>query len=105
MLIEVSVPNDFGLTAAEIKKMTKYQDLKNEAKRIWKLKKAEIIPVVVGGYRNDKENPSWVLKNHFGEHHHKRATSGGFQRFREDIDKNPWNEAMRAKFHSLVHES
>ena len=48
MLIEVSVPNDFGLNATEISKMTKYQDLKNEVKRTWKLKKAEIIPVIVG---------------------------------------------------------
>ena len=30
LLIEVSVPNDFGLNATEISKMTKYQDLKNE---------------------------------------------------------------------------
>ena len=33
LLIEVSVPNDSRLNAAEIRKMTKYQDLKNEVKR------------------------------------------------------------------------
>ena len=27
--------------------MTKYQDLKNEVKRMWKLKKPEIVPVIV----------------------------------------------------------
>ena len=48
LLIKVSVPNDFGLSATKIRKMTKYQDLKNEVKRTWKLKKAEIIPVIVG---------------------------------------------------------
>ena len=48
LLIEVSVPNDFGLNSTEIRKTTKYQDLKNEVKRMWKLKKAEIIPVIVG---------------------------------------------------------
>ena len=42
LLIEVSVPNDFGLNATEIQKITKYQDLKNEIKRMWTLKKAEI---------------------------------------------------------------
>ena len=47
MLIEVSVPNDFGLTAAEIRKMINFQNLKNEVKRMWKLKKAEIVPVIV----------------------------------------------------------
>ena len=47
MLIEVSVPNDFGLSATKIRKMRKYQDLKNEVKRTWKLKKAEIVPLIV----------------------------------------------------------
>ena len=28
LLIEISVPSDFGLNNADIKKMTKYQDLK-----------------------------------------------------------------------------
>ena len=57
LLIEVSVPNDFGLNATEIRKMSKYQDLKNDVKMIWKLKKAEIVPVIVGINRNDEENP------------------------------------------------
>ena len=47
MLIEISVLNDLGLNATEIRKMTKYQDMKNEIKWIWKLNKAEIIPVMV----------------------------------------------------------
>ena len=44
LLIEISVLSDFGLNNAEIKKMTKYQDLKNEIKRSWKLKSVEILP-------------------------------------------------------------
>ena len=36
-----------GLSATEIRKITKYQDLKNEVKRTWKSKKAEIVPVIV----------------------------------------------------------
>ena len=48
MLIEVSVPSYFGRNNAEIKKITKYQDLKNEVKISWKLKIAEIVPVIVG---------------------------------------------------------
>ena len=36
LLIKISVPIDFGLTAAEIKKIAKYQDLKNEVKMTWK---------------------------------------------------------------------
>ena len=46
--IEVSVSSDFGLNDAEIKKVTKSQDLKNEMKRSWKLKNAEIVPVIIG---------------------------------------------------------
>ena len=33
LLIEVSVPNDFGLNATALRKMTKYQNVKNEVKR------------------------------------------------------------------------
>ena len=31
---------------AEIKKITKHQDLKNEVKRFWKLKNATVVPVM-----------------------------------------------------------
>ena len=40
--------NEFGLKNAEIKKMTKYQDPKNEVKRSWKLKNAKVVPVIAG---------------------------------------------------------
>ena len=61
MLTEVSLPNDCGLNNAEIKKMTKYQDLKNEVKRSWKLKRSKIVPVIVGATRMIK-NLTEVLK-------------------------------------------
>ena len=48
MLIEVSVPSEFGLKNTEIKKMTKYQDLKNEVKRFWRMKSTGIVPVIIG---------------------------------------------------------
>ena len=38
LFIEVSVSSDFGLKNAEIKKMTRYQDVRNEVKRSWKMK-------------------------------------------------------------------
>ena len=56
--MEVSVSNDFGLNATEIRKMIKYQDLKNEVKRMWKFKKAEIVPVIVRATGRMKKNPS-----------------------------------------------
>ena len=57
ILLEVSVPSDFGLNNAEIKKMSIYQDLKNELKRSWKLKSAKIVPVINGAMGIDKEEP------------------------------------------------
>ena len=47
-LIEVTVPNDYGLNRAEREKITKYQELKNDLRTTWSLKEIEIIPVVVG---------------------------------------------------------
>ena len=47
-IIDVTVPNDFGLNRAERGKITKYQDLKNDLRRTWSLKDIDIIPVVVG---------------------------------------------------------
>ena len=38
-------------------------------------------------YRNDKDNSYFVLKNHSGEYHSKRATSGGSQWFGEDSEE------------------
>ena len=105
LLIEVSVPNDFGLNATVIRKLTKYQDLKNEVKRTWKLKKAEIVPVIVGAKRMIKKTLTEYLKTILGNITTNELQSGGCQKFSEDIKKSPWNEAMRMKLHSLVHES
>ena len=56
--------SDFGLKNAEIKKMTKYQDLKNEVKRSWKLKNAKVIPVIVGATGMMIKNLTEILQNH-----------------------------------------
>ena len=56
LLIEVSVPSDCGLNNAEIKKMTKYQDLNNEVKRSWKLKSPKIVPGLIGVMGMIKKN-------------------------------------------------
>ena len=62
LLIEVSGPTDFGRNNAEIKKMTKYQDLKNEVKRTWKLNRSEIVPVIIGATGMMKKNLTYTLK-------------------------------------------
>ena len=60
MLIEVSVLSDFGL--AEIKNMTKYQDLRNEVKKSWKLESAKIVQVIIGATGIIKKNHMEILK-------------------------------------------
>ena len=62
LLIEVSVPIDYGPIAPEIRKMTKCLDLKNEVKRMWKLMKAENVPVIVRAAGMKKKPLSEYLK-------------------------------------------
>ena len=59
-IVEVTVPNDYGLNRAERVKIAKYQDLKNHLRTTWSLKEIDIIPVVVGATGLMKNN----LKNY-----------------------------------------
>ena len=97
-MIEVSVPNNFGLNAAEIGKITKFEDLKNEVKRMWKLKKSKIVPVI-GRATGMTMKPLTEYLKIISEN----ITTNELQV--EDFEKSPWNEAMRRKLHSLAHES
>ena len=56
LIIDVSVPNDYGLNRAEREKITKYQDLKNALKEEWELKSIEIIPIIIGATGLCKDN-------------------------------------------------
>ena len=47
-IIEVNVPNDFGLNRGEREKVLKYQDLKNDLKDTWHLDHVDIVPVIIG---------------------------------------------------------
>ena len=55
-IIDVSVPNDFGINRAEREKIAKYQELKNDLRRTWRLKEIDIIPVIVGATGLLKKN-------------------------------------------------
>ena len=48
VIIDVAVPGDRRIREKEIEKIEKYQILKRELKRLWSLKKFEVVPVVVG---------------------------------------------------------
>ena len=56
LLIEVSLPSNFGRNHAEMKMMTKYQDLNNEIKRYWKLE-CHSSTSDQWSNENDKEEP------------------------------------------------
>ena len=47
-IIDVAVPNDSRVNAKEQEKIEKYQELRWEVAKLWKMKKVEVIPVVVG---------------------------------------------------------
>ena len=47
-IIDVTIPGDCRTHEKEIEKIEKYQNLKRELKRLWSLKKVEVVPVVVG---------------------------------------------------------
>ena len=61
-IIDVTVPDNFGLNRAERHKINKYQDLKNDLKSTWALKEIEIIPVVVGATGLIKKNLKHYLQ-------------------------------------------
>ena len=48
IIIDVAVPGDCRVYDKESEKIEKYQELKRELKRIWSLRKVQVVPVVVG---------------------------------------------------------
>ena len=55
-IIDVSIPNDFGINRAEREKITKYQDLKNALNDEWELNNIEVIPIIIGATGLMKDN-------------------------------------------------
>ena len=48
IIIDIAVPADVRVEEKEKEKVEKYQDLKREIRRLWKLRNVEIVPVVIG---------------------------------------------------------
>ena len=46
-IVDVAIPGDCKIHEKETKKIEKYQNLKRKLKRLWLLKKVEVVPVVV----------------------------------------------------------
>ena len=60
---EIAVPRDSRIGEKEIEKMEKYDELKREIKRMWAMKKIEVISIVVDalGAVSGKLN-NWIKK-------------------------------------------
>ena len=48
IIIDIAVSADVRVEKKEKEKVEKYQDLKREIRRLWKLRYVEIVPVVIG---------------------------------------------------------
>ena len=63
IIINIAVPADVRVGEKEIEKTEKYQDLKRETGRLWKLKMVEVVPVVIGAFGSvTKEYDKWIEK-------------------------------------------
>ena len=47
-IIDIAIPGDKRVKDKEIEKLEKYQMLKEEVQRLWKMKSVTVLPVVIG---------------------------------------------------------
>ena len=63
ILIDIAVPDDVRVGEKELEKVEKYQELKREIGRLWKLKHVEVVPVVIGALGSvTKDFERWIRK-------------------------------------------
>ena len=61
IISDIAVPADVRVQEKE--KVEKYQDLKKEIRRLWKLRNVEIVPVVIGALGSvSAEFDKWMVK-------------------------------------------
>ena len=48
IIIDITIPDDVTVEEKEKEKVEKYQDLKKEIRRLWRLRNVEMVPVVIG---------------------------------------------------------
>ena len=62
-MINTAGPADVRVVEKERQKVEKYQDLKGEIRRLWRLKMLEVMPVVIGALESvTKEFDGWIEK-------------------------------------------
>ena len=61
-IIDVCVPNDYGIGRQEREKVVKYQDLKNDISDTYNLQPVDIVPIVIGATGVMKKNLQNYIK-------------------------------------------
>ena len=61
--MDITSPWDHRVNEKKSKKVEKYQDLKREIRKLWEIRRVEVVPVVVGalGAENKRED-TWLGK-------------------------------------------
>ena len=63
IIIDIAIPADVRVEEKEKEKVRKYNDLKKEIRRLWKLRNMEIIPALIGALRSvSAEFDKWIGK-------------------------------------------
>ena len=62
-IVDIAVPRDSRIREKELEKMEKYGDLKREVKRMWAMRKIEVILIVVGALGAvSRKLSNWIEK-------------------------------------------
>ena len=61
LIVDIAVSADTRIAGKELEKAEKYQDLKCEIKRLWELRCAKVVPVVIGALGSvTKDLECWI---------------------------------------------
>ena len=61
IIIDIAVPADVRVEEKEKGNVEKYQDLKKEIRRLWKMRNVEMVPVVVGALGSVSVEFDWWI--------------------------------------------
>ena len=76
--------------------MTKYQHLKHEVKRSWKLNNAKVVPMIGGALGMMTKNLR-DIKNHPWEYYYKLTTVGSCPGHSNDPEESPRHKTLRTE--------
>ena len=62
IIVDVVIPGDKRILEKEQEKIDKYQDIKREIQRLWRLKKVNVMPVAVGALGSASKNFSKYME-------------------------------------------